>query len=264
MKSKCTWMLSFYLLAMPYIAQAGESVSVRFCYEDQALPPFFFGSGLSVPKELPGIYIDLLMATDDALPEVEFQYFRAPWRRCLAFLGDGQVSAVMSSYSEQRKHLGKYPPPAYKLDFSRNFSESSAYCLFVQKGTTMFWDRVAFTNPFNQPIAVPLGYSIREMLQQFPEVIIDVESNQKAFQLLSLGRVGGVATRCGSGKYFVQDLGLTNITVNPYTLSSTDSYLLFSYQFYDQHPDLSERIWKTLAKINHERFPQIAEGYFTK
>jgi len=238
-----------------------QTIPFVMCYEDRQLLPYFVGSGKQVPKENPGVSIEVLRILDQERPEIAISFRREPWKRCLALLETGDISGVIASYKVNRHKIGKYPMEGDAPDESRAF-EITRYCLYTKTSSNFAWNGVSFENEVALPVAIPLGYSIADLFETNEIKITDVNSSDRGFFLLKNERVSGTATLCESGgQILAQNEEYFDIKENKIPLRTKGSYLLISHQFYEQHTDISQQLWTGIVSINQRIYQEIYQRY---
>src|SRR3954467_6087209 len=137
---------------------ASAQMKMKFAAEDKDLYPTYLGSGTDTLAEKPGVTVELIrLAAKDI--GIEPVFVRAPWRRCMELLKEGEVDAVINgSYSSARTGFWAFPMQGEKPDDGRK-SHVWAYTLYRKKGSQVAWDGSKFSN-VDGPLGTPLGYSI--------------------------------------------------------------------------------------------------------
>ena len=238
-----------------------QTIPFVMCYEDRQLLPYFAGEGKQVPKESPGVSIEILQILDMEQPEITISFRREPWKRCLVLLEVGDISGVIASYKVSRHKIGKYPMVGDTPDESRAF-EITRYCLYTKTNSNFIWNGVSFESKVALPIAIPLGYSIADLFKTNDIQITDVNSSDRGFFLLKHERVSGTATLCESGSQILtQNEEYFDIKENKIPLRTKGSYLLISHQFYEQHPNISQQLWTNIVSINQRIYQEIYQRY---
>src|SRR4051794_15054111 len=98
---------------------ASAQTKMKFAAEDKDLYPTYLGSGTDTLAEKPGVTVELirLVAKDVGIEPV---FVRAPWRRCMELLKEGEVDAVINgSYSSARAGFAACPVAREKADEGR-------------------------------------------------------------------------------------------------------------------------------------------------
>ena len=112
-----------------------QSLSLRFCYEDKQLLPYYTGNSAEVPAA-PGATIEHLQQVA-AVAGISLELVRMPWLRCLQQLADNEIDALVASYSSEREHYTIYPRNnAGQPDPSRAIN-TNALCLAYHFNTDL-------------------------------------------------------------------------------------------------------------------------------
>lgn len=235
------------ILLAPAAAAQSAAVPLRFCYEDKPLEPFYRGYGADIPKKFPGATIEHLRQLAAAVPDVNLQLERSPWKRCLAKLQAGQVDALIASYQPEREQIGQYPMADGQPDPSRAFSQHQT-CLVKKAESSWTWDGQRVSGIDSLVVARPLGYA--PLIVPGPQQVIMhyTLSGTMDLELLRAGRIHAVTTLCKIAgqpviSSVIHDLGLQ--VLQP-PLHSNTGYLIFSKQFWQRHPQLAEALWRQL------------------
>ncbi len=223
---------------------------LTFCYEDKSLPPYYLGNDSQIPKQQPGASIEHLHRLAAAVPNLTLRLTRLPWKRCLAALKTGQVDAIIASYQPEREALGQYPMRGKIPDPSRGFGEHQT-CLVSRKDAHWRWDGERFSGVDELIIARPLGYAPLKSKVQQKMTMHYTLSGTMDLDLLEKGRIHAVTTLCqiaGQPTAAAKSMTARGLTVLQPPLYRSTGYLVFSHQFYQQHPDLATALWQQLAK----------------
>lgn len=241
--------LSIILLATSLAAHSGESdksgepgsIPLKFCYEDKQLLPYYTGDSDSV-QDPPGATIEHLRKATALLPQITLKLQRKPWLRCLQLLEQNKVDAVVATFETSRQQFAVYPFDAEgKPDASLAMSQH-ATCLVQRPGSDVF----ANTSGKTVVVARPLGY----ITPTYPAgiTVLPVQSQQQAFNLVKEGRVDATSTLCEVNQIPLSDTALEGLQLNFPPLYQTTGYLIFSKQFHQQHPALTQALWQSLAQ----------------
>ena len=237
-----------FLFVCFFISFLSEATTLNFCYESKELFPHYIGEGVHVPDKKPGAAIEMLQHLDSNFHNVQIRFVREPWNRCLNDLKLGKVDALIARYSEGRVKFAKYPKQNNgAIDTSRSFSNTST-CFIHSNNVLLEWDGQELKTKQRQGIAVPRGYSLVEDLKSKGFQIYETTSVKKAHELLFNGRVGVSLSDCNHKKLPV------GFVENKTPIVENYGYLVFSHQFYDFYPSLSERMWDKLIQIDHKLF----------
>jgi polar amino acid transport system substrate-binding protein len=228
---------------------APGSQAISLCFERQEVLPWRTLDGGGLNFELLGEVARRL--------GIVFDYQSMPWKRCLAQVKADQVNGAFAvSFSRERLALGAYPgvrgldgqaDPTKRMHVDR-------YVLVRRKGSKVDWDGKRFANVDGR-IGFQLGYSVGDFLRA-QNVPVD-EGSQKADELVQkmlAGRLVAAALGGGDAVRLMRTAYGREIEVVPVPLVEKPYYLMLSHAFVAQHPDLAERIWKTVEEVRTSAF----------
>ncbi|AZZ95850.1 hypothetical protein [Pseudoalteromonas sp. R3] len=257
--------MRFILISLLFLFacnQVSAKVSVRLCYEDKHIPPFFLGNGLDVPRENPGATIEILRLLETRVGGVQFEFVRKPWQRCLYEIKRNRVDAVIASYRSARESFLSYP---LNEDGSPNTLSSISRlgtCLvgMAQLKTAMSTEHY----PIN--LAVPRGYSVADSVGSDRYTILNTDSQSDAFELVLKGKVHGTFGLCQVDGKAVSAFPYRRQLEAVYPpLDISFGYLTFSKQFRELHSETALALWSSLtttelhhiyiAYINRQSYP---------
>jgi polar amino acid transport system substrate-binding protein len=247
-------MVLLWLCALPWLAaavtnNAGSPLTpLHFCYEDKSLPPYYLGNDAMIPASHPGASIEHLRRLSAAIPELQLQLQRLPWKRCLAALAAGQVDAVIASFQPERLALGQYPMQGQLPDPERGFGAHQT-CLVSRQDARWHWDGIRFDGVDELIVARPLGYAPLKSPSQQKMTMHYTLSTTMDLALLAKGRVHAITTLCQIAGQPLASAAITakGLKVLQPPLYSNTGYLVFSKQFYQREPQLAAALWQQLA-----------------
>jgi polar amino acid transport system substrate-binding protein len=247
-------MVLLWLCALPWLAaavanNAGSPLTpLHFCYEDKSLPPYYLGNDAMIPASHPGASIEHLRRLSAAIPELQLQLQRLPWKRCLAALAAGQVDAVIASFQPERLALGQYPMQGQLPDPERGFGAHQT-CLVSRQDARWHWDGLRFDGVDELIVARPLGYAPLKSPSQQKMTMHYTLSTTMDLALLAKGRVHAITTLCRIAGQPLASAAITakGLKVLQPPLYSNTGYLVFSKQFYQREPQLAAALWQQLA-----------------
>lgn len=231
-------------IALP--PQASEITTLRFCYQDKTLPPYYLYSGV-VPSENPGASIEHLQALVKAVPKLQLELFRLPWKRCLAALQNGEADALIASYQPERLQFAHYPLQNGQPDAKRAFS-AHATCFVSQPDAIWHWDGKQISGTDQLVVARPYGYAPIKLKNQDKLLMHYTLSGTMDLRLLQAGRVQAVTSLCEIAGKEIQSYNITNRglkMVRP-PISYNTGYLVFSLPFYAKHQAQADALWQQL------------------
>lgn len=233
------------------ITATQQSITLRFCYEDKQLLPYYAGNGQHIP-DLPGATIEhLRLAATKA--GVTLQLVRLPWLRCLQQLEDNSVDALIAAYDPDREHYTVYPKqPDGSPDPAKAINQLGL-CLAYRYDNSLP-DNI--DHPINQiTVSRPLGYKPIPFPQN--TLLVGANSPQQALELVVSGRVDATTVLCELNGIKAKEQHLDQLPVlllYP-ALHRSNGYLMLSNDFYQRNPALSERLWQSLPEtLNKQRY----------
>lgn len=234
----------FLAFSLPAESMNNDNKILRFCYENKEVPPHYMGEGLTVPKSRPGAAIEVIQRLGKTINNVDIEFIRKPWKRCLDELKKGKVDALIGRYSPERATYGIFPKQADgvlddKLAFSRTMS-----CFIYDESLPLEWDGRELSVPRPMGAAAPRGYSLVKDLRKLELDIYETATIERAHELLFAGKVKLSVSNCAlenKPKYIIE---------HPIPVSVTAGYLIFSKSFFTAEPNLASYLWRKLGTIN--------------
>lgn len=252
----------FSLLCMVSPSWVLATQEINFYYEEQELKPYYMTKGRLPPEHNPGVFIEMLQQVDHNLDDITFTFHRRPWKRCLHKLQNNRADAIIGNHKEEREAFGHYPMINDKVDTSLVVA-SSKYCLFTHTDSKLTWSGEHFSQQPDKPIAVPQGYSVMSFLNHHNIPLVTTNSTRAGLALLANGRAEGAVTFCETGKQVLRQFhpDSTDIRAQQPELLQSNAYLIFSRQFFQQHPDLVKKIWTEIAQIREQHYLSLLQSY---
>jgi polar amino acid transport system substrate-binding protein len=245
------WLPGFSFATTP----DSQPVTLDVCLIDDELFPLWRKPGAE-HKPVGGINIDLMRYIARQL-SFRIHWVRAPFPRCLKLLESGQVDALnVASYHANRHQYGLYPFKQGKIDTTRRFKIDS-YAAFVQKDSNIHFNGNTFTNIAQQSVAIEIGASVQQRLEEMNLNILPLPNVEQAFNMLLAGRVSMVVTNSHNDKK-VQNSDIRKLTPD---VVNKPYYLMLSRQFHQQHPELASDIWQVSGKMQNDYYHQIIHYY---
>jgi polar amino acid transport system substrate-binding protein len=237
-----------------------QPFKLTMAYEDTALPPFYLGEGKEVPAK-PGIAIELLKQVDEHLHEITINFRRIPWDRCQKELKEGLVDAIFpGSFNVSRMKIGVYPFNNSEPDGVRCLVFLSYY-FYVIEGDPSPLD--GYQGGLKGTIGIPTGYSIiRDLKRDGFEVDDTAQTTLQNLIKLKAGNVRAVAAQDVTADPIIKsNPALKDIVKIFPAINTKPNYLIFSRQFYTEHPGLAKRIWSELKSVREENFEALSLKY---
>lgn len=250
--------LLFYFAASLH---AEESIEFIVAYEDTEQPPYHMGETIEIPAK-PGVSVEMIMMLSDYIPNLEISFRRVPWNRCLRELESGKVAATFNaSFKKDRLKFGAYPMKDGQPDVSRRIATLS-YSLYKLENSNLSWDGERIIN-LKGNVGAPSGYSIIDDLKKMGVPVDDAQTTRANLLILKHGRIAAVAAQDVTADKILETEASTFrdiVKVKP-PLVSKPYYMMISHQFTARYPDLTEKIWDTLAKIREEKMIELFSKY---
>ncbi|WP_372626604.1 amino acid ABC transporter [Arsukibacterium sp.] len=230
---------------------AEADLTLRFCYEDKQLLPFFAGDSVTVPEH-PGATIEHLQRATTAVG-ISLELVRMPWLRCLQQLAEGKVDALVAAYYANRAHFTMYPQDQFGRPDPSRAINSNALCL------TYRFDNDLPAKLKNEnaelTIARPLGY---QALPLPPHArLVSAHSPENALELVVSGRVDSTTVTCEINGLVAnrQEIDTLPLKVLQPPVYYSVGYLMLSKPFYLKNPEVADKLWRALPLyIDHNRY----------
>ncbi|WP_445767573.1 amino acid ABC transporter [Rheinheimera sp.] len=225
-------------------------ITLRFCYEDKQLLPYYAGDGAVVPEQ-PGATIEHLRRAT-AQVGIELELIRLPWLRCLQQLEDNSIDALVAAFDTTREHYTVYPKqPDGTPDTAKAINQLSL-CLAYRYDNPLI-------KKLQQQHAITLSRPLGYRPIPFPPqtTLVAAHSPEHALDLVISGRVDATTVLCELNGIRAKEQHLEQLPVlllYP-ALYKSDGYLMLSNGFYQRDPELAERLWQALpATRDKERY----------
>ena len=227
-------------------ALAAETV-VRLSFETKESPPRYLGEGTTIPKDRPGLTIELLRLVEKRTG-VRFELQRVPWARSLYLLETNQVDGVFHmSYLPERTRFVAYPMKDGQPDRARSIFTQSYY-LYARKGSRMTWDGQKLSA--EGPIGTTRGYSVARRLEELGARVEQENDLPGSLRKVLAGRLDAYAEleNMAAGVLARHPDEMREIVKLTPALRTEPYYLVLSKGFQARDPALAERIWDAIAE----------------
>ena len=250
---------SLFLAGFSIVCHA-ETV-FKVAYENASQFPNYLGDTSKI-LEKPGASVELVKLLEKEIPDFKVKLYRYPWKQCLLMLKAGEIDGAFNgSFSKARLDVGTYPKNEGAIDETRRLTTMS-YHFYKLKGAPFAWDGTNISG-LTGAIGTPLGYSIEGDLDRMGVKILSARDIQVNFSNLLRGKVEAIALQAVTGDYHIGNKsGLSAVEKVQPALKTKPYYLMLSKQFYEKNPELSEKIWDTIAKLREEKLQSLTESYF--
>jgi len=250
----------FFLVTSSSLLQA--EIIFKAAYENASQFPNYVGDTSEVLESKPGVAVELVKLLEDSIPNFKVKFFRLPWKQCLLQLKEGELDGIFNgSFSQQRLAVGTYPWKDGAVDSSRRLTTIS-YHFYRLKGSKFTWDG-HHVSGLTGKIGTPVAFSIEADLKKMGLPILSARDIHANFSNLLRGKVDALALQDVTSDFHIQrKSGLKSIEKVFPPLKTKPYYLMLSRQFKNKHPELSEKIWDTIATLREERLQELTEGYY--
>lgn len=252
------------LLGLLFTLPAAAEPTLLLATDDTPGPPFIIGEGAEFHWEKPGIEIELFQLMAAKL-NLSVKFIRLPWKRCLLQLEQGKIDGIFpASFKKKRMQFGVYPMKNGQVNLSLKMRDN-AYFLYKHKQSPLLWDGDGFSGVQNG-IYAPLGWAIVDDLKKMKTVVHEVYDLPRVFKLLENNRIDGFACLETVADYYLNENPeqYSNIEKLYPPLKEKPYYLMLSHPFVKQHPQLADKIWRTIVEIKEsDAYKTIIQKYQT-
>lgn len=215
-----------------------------------------FGRELSDP---PGLAVELIQKAAEEL-NIKVNITRIANKRIIKELEFGRVDgAFCFSYKKSREDAATYPFLDNKLDSSRRIT-SISYYLYTLNNSPLTWDGTTFTN-LKGSLGGNSGYSIVKDLRDKGIEIEEAISIVQNLKKLKTGRIIGFAGQDITTDQYLIKSEYADIIKHPIPLVTKDYFLIFSHQFVEDNPILSEKLWNKIGELRDRVLEEEAYKY---
>jgi polar amino acid transport system substrate-binding protein len=244
-----------FLFAVPARAD-----TIRLVYEPTENPPRYYGATAQVPRDKPGVTIDLFREAARRL-NVTLAFDRVPWKRGLFMIETGEADGIFhASYKPERAEFGVYPTLADgdTPDESRAVFFQS-YSFYARQEAGVSFDGRKLSGLGGRAVAVTRGYSIIGELKALGVPFEEERSQTLNLTKLDNGRVAAYAELDNMIAPYLADNGgpFSGIVKLRPAISEKAYYLLFSKTFYKNNTKLADAFWNEIRAINNS--PLVGE-----
>ncbi|GEM_PF-1139167 len=251
MNKSALFILAFFSVVMmtpPSLAQPRQNLLL--VYEDKPNSNRFLGFGTAIPKENPGLTVELLRMTAQKLG-INLKFQRMPWKRCEYMVQHGLAHGMFhASYNRERTQYALYPMKDGKPDPSRAVFTQS-YHFYAAKQRHVEWDGLELRNHGAKPVGITLGYSVAKDLDELDIRYVEFADQETGLISLVEDRVGALAglanmmdpaIKESSHRFQTVEKLFPPIRTKPY-------YVVFSHTLAKTDPTLPDRFWNTMKKM---------------
>lgn len=254
----------FLLFSFIMVAE-NRPEKLMFAHEDKnAYPWVFYDEGTKTCVGLDIILFEILGKELD----IEIEYEKFPWSRCLMEMKTGEVDGVFaSSYKKYRLEYGLYPKKDGSLDEDRRLHESG-YSLYVLKDSKIDYIDGEMVN-VDKAVGVQRGFSIKDDLEKLGLLVDDGTADPVAqMRKLIYGRVSAVALQSERAEKILLNKDFKNkikkLKIDEKCFKEKAYFLMLSKKFVKMYPEFSKQIWDTVKEIRESKEFRIKKSKFYK
>ncbi len=241
-------------------ALANSPSAMTFCYQDKELFPNYMGEQNTKIANKPGINIELVDQIALNL-NLNVQYVRYSWNRCLALLKASRVDSLIASYNEDRAEYAVYPVTGNGLDIEKRIN-TLGYYMYHTAGSPV-WNGEGLIDTTTM-VAAPLGYSVVKILRDLGINVVETSSPEDTLKLLLHKRVDAIAVPGTTADALIRaDITkYSDIKKDPIPITQRDYFIVFSRKFSDLNPVLTKAIWQQTSSVRTTYRQQLIDKYY--
>lgn len=240
--------ISIITLIIKGPASAKEK-EILFGYQNTANSPYEIGYGEKIPRDNPGIAIDMVKKASEKTG-ITPSFIRLPWKRAIMMVSSGEIDALVSaSYNKERGKAAVYPMQHDEEDSNKKIY-TGRYVFFQNKKAPLGWNGEKFHAGIHE-IHIPLGYSVANDLKGKNAEIVEKPDIKHSFYLLQKRRIDGIAELETAGQYILRKMAsdLTDIEQVAPIIKEKHYYVIFSKTFYANNQKIVEDFWQNISTI---------------
>ena len=242
----------FYIFLLFQFSLFAQALEIRVATGINSDPPYVYGDE-KISDNYPGITIEILRLIEKKI-HVKFIIEKLPWKRVVHEVKLNKLDGGFHfSFKENRKAFVAYPILNGKNSANPKYSISNrSYVLYKLKEENLQWDGEQIMMSPNRNIGVIRGSSIIEKIITLGYKPFEVNTDMQLIKGLIKGRYLAfialenmldpkIKLLQSKEKIFIEKL--------PPSVVSKPYYIAFSKKFYQEHPKISWKIWKTIEEI---------------
>jgi len=243
-------------------AQENIPSTIKFCYQDKELFPNYMGETSTKLADNPGINIELVdqIAVDLNL---NVQYLRYSWNRCLALLKAGRIDSLIASYNKDRAKIGVFPVTINGLNVENRINTLGYHMYHTARSP--LWNSEGLINS-KTVVAAPLGYSVVKALRDRGINVVETGSPEDVLKLLLYKRVDAIAIPETTADALIRaDITkYSNIKKDPIPITRRPYFIVFSQKFSELNPALTKAIWQQTSIVRTAYRKQLIDKYYSQ
>ncbi len=250
--------LAFFLALSCGAAGAGERL--RCVYAAGEAPPFQLGEGEVVPREHPGMAVELMQMAAAAL-DIDLELGRLPNRRVVpAVARNDSDCAFALSFLPERAATIVYPMKNGRLDRDRRIG-SSTYVVYRRVGSPVSWDGKRFSDLGEGAVGINAGFAARDELARMGVAVEEADSTVSNMRKLAARRISAYVVHAAIGDDYLARVAQSGIEKLPVPFQEKDYYVVLSRKFVGDQPELAERLWDRLGALRAQDGPDMLKRY---
>ncbi|MDM4765665.1 hypothetical protein [Pelomonas sp. SE-A7] len=227
-------------LLMAGLGTTAQAVTLRLCTSDSSFFPYTMPDGngqfqqavRAAAKEL-GLDIDNRVA---------------PRARCLQDTRTGNADALIGIFAVERLAWMAYPMLGDKQPDAERGLGSVRFLVYRRQGSKAGWDGRRFQQVGDEPVGVQFGYAYGVPLDQLGVIIDDkATSADQLFAKLERGRIALAVMQEEQGRQLLSRQYAKQLEALENPFNTLNFYLIVSKDFQSAHPELVQKLWRTLG-----------------
>jgi len=241
-----------YIFLFIQFSLFAQALEIKIATGINSDPPYVYGDE-QISDKYPGITIEILRLIEKKI-HVNFIIEKLPWKRVIHEVKLNKLDGGFHfSFKENRKTFVAYPILNGKNSANPKFSISNrSYVLYKLKEKNLQWDGKQIIMSPKTDIGVIRGSSIIDRIRELGYKPFEVNTDLQLIKGLVKGRYLAfialenmldpkIKLLQAKEKIFIEKLS-PSVVSKPY-------YITFSKKFYQEHPKISWKIWKTIEQI---------------
>jgi len=257
-----SWSRIIFVILISVSSVHATGTQIRLGYSDVEAFPF----QIKHDADPPGIAIEIIRQVGKDLG-ISIVFVRLPNKRVQYSLFKGKEidGAFMYSFKADREINGKYPMKSGTVDEEKKLA-SLSYYIYKLKENRFQWDGKKFSgvdfNDNNMVVGANSGYSIVSDLERMGlEVDEGAKSTHQNFMKLLKGRITGYAHQDLVADNYIKTKSITTVEKLPIPLVTKPYFLMFSHQFAQKNPHITQKFWDKIAEIRDIVTKKVVQKY---
>jgi polar amino acid transport system substrate-binding protein len=244
-------------------ANTNSPLTINVSIENKQTYPYYMGEGDKLNPKNPGLAIDALKSIEKKL-NIKFNFKRESSLRGQKKLQYNKTDMLLfASYKKERETLGVYPTKKNGDIDTDKRTMNLSYFLYTLKDSDLNWDGKNFIN-LKGKIGATKGYSVVKLLKDKGVEVSENNSNLGDPKKLIVKRIQGFANQGSKIDPYLKNNPqiAKKIKKIEIPLKTKPYFILFSYKFYKQNKELSNKIWEELKQLDTlDKFKKFRDKY---